>query len=563
MRGLHLLSLRSLYSFVLPSLLVILVSIPLLLPFFHSGYFPTHDGEWAVVRLADMYRELKDVQIPARFSGNLNAGYGYPLFNFAYPFPYYLGVLFVFLKFGFVGSIKILFASSVVLSGLGMFVLGKALWKSIPAGIVSAVLYLYFPYRFVDLFVRGSLGESMAFALFPWILFCLFKMIHEQTNRFYFVSACVLYAMLITTHNIMALLFSFVLLPFLIAIVWQQKKKPIVLLGFFFVLSYGLAAFFWIPAILEKQYVLLSQTPIADRSLYFLSFQKILFSPWGYGIPTAVNSFTLQIGWPQLGIVALTLSLLVMDIRKTKSHILPLLLVVSFLSMLFLLFPIANLVWEVTPLLSEINYPWTLLSQIGLVCALLAGYLFTKKMTGYGAMLLALLAIVLYMPYAKPELYVDRTDNFYVTNDATTTSSRELMPLWVKQHPTIRPGQKVEIIQGKGILTNISHSSKHVRFMVDLPEQSVVQINTIYYPGWHVIRSGMKQDIQYTNTKGVMQLSLPPGKHAIDAQFKETPLRLSADVISLFSLGLLTMVLLLPSLYTKLITRVGAFFPYA
>ena len=72
------------------------MSVPLILPYFKSGFFPTHDGEWAVVRLAEMYREIKDFQFPARFSGYLNFEYGYPLFNFAYPMPYYFGLIFIF-----------------------------------------------------------------------------------------------------------------------------------------------------------------------------------------------------------------------------------------------------------------------------------------------------------------------------------------------------------------------------------------------------------------------------------------------------------------------------------
>src|SRR3990170_4245274 len=102
---------------VVPNLLilffVLVISIPLLIPYFHSGYFPTHDGEWAVVRLSDMFRELKDFQIPARYSGNLNFGYGYPLFNFVYPLPYYLGSFFHLLGLGLVDSVKAVFALSI------------------------------------------------------------------------------------------------------------------------------------------------------------------------------------------------------------------------------------------------------------------------------------------------------------------------------------------------------------------------------------------------------------------------------------------------------------------
>ena len=153
------------------SIIIVLMTIPVLLPYLRQGYFPTHDGEWAVVRLADMYRTVRDLQIPARYSGYLNAGYGYPLFNFAYPFPYYMGLIPLLFNIGFVGSIKLLFTLSVPLSALFMYLFSKKLWKSNWAGIISAVVYVYAPYRMVDLFVRGSIGESLAFVIFPLLFY--------------------------------------------------------------------------------------------------------------------------------------------------------------------------------------------------------------------------------------------------------------------------------------------------------------------------------------------------------------------------------------------------------
>src|SRR3989338_5342357 len=120
------------------SIIIVLMTIPVLLPYLRQGYFPTHDGEWAVVRLADMYRTVRDLQIPARYSGYLNAGYGYPLFNFAYPFPYYFGLLPLIAGLGFVGSIKFLFAISVPLSAIAMFFLSRKAWNSSAAGAISA-----------------------------------------------------------------------------------------------------------------------------------------------------------------------------------------------------------------------------------------------------------------------------------------------------------------------------------------------------------------------------------------------------------------------------------------
>src|SRR5688572_1719993 len=136
-------------------LFTFLISIPLILPFMQKGYFPTHDGEWAVVRMGDMFRSLRDQQLPVRYSGNLNFSYGYPLFNFTYPAPYYIGTVFHFFNIGFVDSVKLLFALSVIVSSLTMFLLATEIWKNKIAGLLSAVFYLYLPYRIVDLYARG------------------------------------------------------------------------------------------------------------------------------------------------------------------------------------------------------------------------------------------------------------------------------------------------------------------------------------------------------------------------------------------------------------------------
>ena len=192
-----------------PLLLVIIAGIILVLPFFHRGYFPTHDGEWAVVRLSDMYREIKDGQIPARFSGNLNFGYGYPLFNFAYPLPYYLGLPFFILHLGLVNSIKILFILSVPLSGVGMYYLARNLWKNNWSGMLSSLLYMYLPYRMLDLYVRGSLGESIASVFFPLILLLMRRLAVKQSVISIALLA-VSIAALIMTHNIMAVLFGII-----------------------------------------------------------------------------------------------------------------------------------------------------------------------------------------------------------------------------------------------------------------------------------------------------------------------------------------------------------------
>lgn len=525
------------------------ISIPVILSFFHSGYFPTHDGEWAIVRLGDMFRTLRDFQIPPRYSGSLNFGYGYPLFNFTYPSPYYLGTLIHLLGFGFVSSIKILFALSVPLSAFFMFLASRILWKNTWAGVVSSIFYVYFPYRMVDMYVRGSIGESLSFVLFPLLFYLIVRLI-EKPTYIWVLGISISLAGLITTHNIMTVLFLPVWLLFIVSkVIFDKKKGSIKPVAISILLGIGLSAFFWVPAIFEKHLILLSQIPIADRNLYFVKIPQLLLGNWGYGVPTDPNGFPYQLGLPHLAVLFLTVFVLLINYFKNvilrqqaeesdKVSKTSFLLISIILVFIFLLTKPSSFLWENLPLLSEINYPWTALGILGFLSSLLAGFLCRQKITRYVAIALSLIAVVLVLPYAKPQYYVDRGDNFYLTNDATTTSSNELMPLWVKKMPSERPAEKVEII-GQGKVEDVIYNSKQISFSVDLGTQSKVRINTIYYPGWKVNVDNQIGEISYANEQGVMDITIPSGKHLVKAKFAETPLRLFADIISLCSVLLL------------------------
>lgn len=516
--------------------IIVVLCLPAIAPFLKSGYFPTHDGEWAVVRLADMFRSLKDLQFPVRFSGNLNFGYGYPLFNFAYPLPYYLGVIVYSLGIGFVDSIKFLFATSVILSAVGMYFLSKEMWKNNIAGFISSLLYVYLPYRFVDLYVRGSLGESISFAIFPMLFLIILKLSKSRKKFSLIFLGGIFYGSLIMTHNIMAVLFTPLFIFFSLFIWNENERKDLV--TYFLVPISGLffSAFFWIPALLEKKLILLSVVPIADRNLYFVNLQQLLFPSWGYGPPTEKGGFSYQLGIAHLLVVLISLIIFFLirrdrNLKKMTRQFL--LLFVFFIFMVLMLFQFTSILWERLPLLSEINYPWTLLALIGFIISLFAGFVVNHKFFPFIGLGIVLLTLIFTIAYARPERYVDKGDNFYLTNDATTTSSSELMPLWVKSQPFARPGEKVEILSGKGSIKTSIVNSREISFTANLKSDGKIRINTIYYPGWKIKTDGHEQNFLYNNDKGVMDLPLFKGTHQVKAVFIETPLRMTADIVSM------------------------------
>lgn len=547
--------LNSKYSYtVLVFLFSLFISIPIISPYFNQGYFPTHDGEWAVVRLADMFRTIRDMQIPARYSGALNFGYGYPLFNFAYPFPYYLGVFVYFLTGSFTTAVKLIFALSVPLSSFFIFLASAKLWKSRIAGIVSATVYIYVPYRMVDLFVRGSIGESIAFVLFALIFYLAIR-ISEKYSRALFICLSISIAMLVTTHNIMTVLFIPFATIFVIAkAVAEKKYESIKIFLQALLLGAGISCFFWMPALLEKGNVLLSKIPIADRNIYFVNINQLIFPNWGFGPPTEPNGFSYQIGIAQILFILVIFSIIMISFKGKKVLGSPSIkiaaIIIALISVsILMMFSFTSFVWETTPLLSEINYPWIMLSQIAILTGLLSGFLATQgTILKYLAIAMSLMVVFLTVAYANPETYVNRGDDFYLTNEATTTSSDELMPLWVREKPLKHFEEKVDIVKGEAFLSDLKFNSKQLSFLITSNTESSVRINTIYYPGWKAYIDSKMTNINYKNKFGVMDVEIPRGEHEITLKFGETFPRMIADTISVISL-LIVIIILLKSVF--------------
>lgn len=537
--------------------LILALSIPIIIPFFHAGYFPTHDGEWAVVRLGDMFRQLRDLQFPPRYSGALNFGYGYPLFNFTYPFPYYLGIVLYIPLHNFVLSVKTIFVMSVFLSSLFIYLASSLLWKNRIAGVVSSILYIYLPYRMVDLYVRGSIGESMAFALFPLIFYLCLRLFDSPFGRFTVVALVFSIATLVMTHNIMTILFFPVLFGFVSIRIIAEKRWDVLqsfLLCLF--LGAGASSFFWFPALFEKGNILLSKIPIADRNLYFVKPLQLVIPSWGYSPPTEGGGFSYQLGIPQILVMLVTTIIICLSVIKVRLNLTPaklysLVLIVIYLICLILMFSISSVVWRL-PLLKEINYPWTLLSQMGLITSLLSGFLVTQqKLVRYLVFAISLLAIILVFPYAKPKEFVNRGDQFYLTNEATTTSSSELMPLWVKVKPIEHFKDKVEIVKGSATITNLDLKSNRVHFNYKADGPTIFRINTIYYPGWKAYLNNDLVKINYGNDKGVIEIEASQYRDSVLLTFQETLTRTIADTISILSILIALFILLRPILLFK------------
>src|SRR3989338_7964146 len=90
----------------------LILTVALFWPLFASPYF-THHDDVQIIRIFEMDRCFKDHQIPCRWVPDLGGLYGYPIFNYYAPLPYYFGELIFFLTNNLLISAKTLFAVSL------------------------------------------------------------------------------------------------------------------------------------------------------------------------------------------------------------------------------------------------------------------------------------------------------------------------------------------------------------------------------------------------------------------------------------------------------------------
>ena len=97
------------------------------------------------------------------------------------------------------------------------------------------------------------------------------------------------------------------------------------------------------------------------------------------------------------------------------------------------------------------------------------------------------------------------------------------------------PQEKVVIAKGNGTIENMFSNGNTIKFTAHTNEKNIIQINTVYFPGWKAMIDNKEQTILYDNPSGVMQIPLQKGTHTITAKFTETTERLISDMISIIS----------------------------
>lgn len=522
-----------------------------------EGLVSSDDGALMVIRADGFYRSFVDGHLPVRWITKLNEGYGYPVANFLYPLPFYITSVLMLSGISALAAVKLVMLGATVISGLSMFWWLRG-WSSNFGALVGSLAYLVAPYRIMDLYNRGSLGEVVGFAIAPLLMWRIDRLVARPawTNVMWLG---LVWSSLIPAHNSFSLIVS-VLAGFYLLGRVHRKKSPALRFNFqevvaqtiiFFktcrhgmvrvgltakaglgiILAGLLSAWFWLPALFDLPFTRSSQTPIAPLGDYFVSNLELL----------------LQFGLFPLLVTALSIFLFK---RRLVRFVW-----ISIGLIIYLSTPASVWLWQLLSLDKLIQFPFRLLIVssllVPLLLALLIDWFKRKNYSLEWTFLCLLLGLVYWSQIETATQWSNDTyePGYYQANFDTTTNKREFTPKWVYQDPSTLRTQAIESLDSRPLTIIELHERTQETFVqLEVKEPQSIVFNTHYYPNWQVLADDQPLEIS-PDSRGriVVEVPVPERRDSkIDLKlvWRPTPIHVAAEVISLVSL-LFTLIVLL------------------
>lgn len=535
-------------------LLVLIVFKALLQP----GFYESHDGLFHLIRVEAMAHELSLGQFPVRMAGELAYGRGYPVFNYAYPLFHYFAAGLVLLGLTAQDAIKVVVLLSSWLSVWAGYKWMRCFFEK-KAAVTGAVLLLLVPYRFLITLVIGSFGTILAWAMAMVVLWAMSEVMVRQKEKYLgLVSLGV--AGLIPAHNVTALIFAPVIAIYGLALARWYKK------GWFKLIIFGLlgvvmAAWFWLPAMAEMNWVVLSNHNAVDYQQHWPTLRQVIYSRWGYGYSESGDddgmSFMLGITqWVVFGlsVIALMVTLLKREQEKVKTKTKMALVFGGVVLLgLYLMLPMSEWLWQRVNILTQIQFPWRWLIVSAVGVSLLAAWLVEKS--GWWMMVLLLL--------------LAGVSNRNITR--TLTGGMQPLSKW-EQEARLQPGstdiawealpktasqQNWQVdwqIRGENIaqleILGVKKGERG-RWRVEMKKEGEVEISKYYLPLWQVEVNGEVVESKPSEDGGYIEIELPSGANEVVLTIRQTNIEKGANIMSVIGGAVIIFWLLMNSFKFK------------
>lgn len=525
-------------------LLIIILSIPACWALFVPGYFGASD-DLHIAWLFEFHKTLSMGKIPPRFVPDLSFNFGYPLFNYVFPLPFYISEVFHILGLNLVDSIKTLFLLTIPISGFFMYLFLREFTNK-GLSLVGAILYIYTPYRATDLYVRGAIGEVLGFVFLPLLSLAVVKLSMDEVSKKWVGIGSIAFSFLILTHNITAYMFiPFIFLLWFLRVLFLQKGRKIAVLSFVATVTLGLliSSFFWVPALLESS--LVKYDTVFNFVDHFPTLIQLVKPYFGYGasVPGPYDGMSFFLGYVNVALLIMGIPALIFFKFPKNQKIL---LVWSLLCIIFAVFLMnfrSSFIWSHLPLLPYFQFPWRFLILTTFAIPIFVIILEKLKHEKLISTILICIIIISVGSFFRPQDFLGRTDvyflNRYIPNPIASDEYFKTQEEYLRL-PTetkMRPDKNYPlVIVDKGEIVKINKlNDLDALITVSSKEGMTLSYNKYNFPGWVAKIDGVSAKISTGSPYGQINLMVPRGEHIVDISFQETNFKRLLDAISLVS----------------------------
>ncbi len=534
---------------------VVLLALPAVAALARPGLFESHDGLFHAYRLAALDRAVRSGVLYPRWFPEFAFGYGQPVLNFYGPLSYYWGLPFMLLGADAALALNLVFASGLLASALGMYLFARLHLDRGPA-LVAALVYAYLPYHLIDLYVRGAVAEFLAFVWFPLVLWAFQRLIRGTgSRRFSQIGlAALLLAALVVTHSLSAMIFAPVLAAYLLVLLVRQRDwRALGYTASALVLALALTAFYWLPVLVESQYVGLGHGTSQGYREHLVSLGNLfdLSLAYPYTDEPGVTP-TFPLGWLQVAVLA---AALILPFRARRGRWAAVFFLAVALVSIFMLTTPSLPVWRTLERgLAFLQYPWRFQALTVLGTAFLAGAVWSLvsgkarnvPQFAFCAVLLAWSLWRLPTASSAPELSVEamwQFDRQHGQVGATWTG--EYLPVWVTEQrwaislPSTEPATDDTVLPaGQFRLTGVGYNRYDFWQESSLPRKTHLVLHQFYYPGWEALETyseGLTYKPQPTGALGLAGFGLDRRSGSLPVRFEHTPTRIWGSLLSLLA----------------------------
>lgn len=554
-------------------IITVAVAIPVLAVFFSlssillkPGIISGGDYSTHLIRAKVFMEALSQGQFPVRWVEYSSPGLSFPLFNFYMPGFYYLmSILYQFAHLH-VFTLKLLLLFIWWIGAFWIYLYTRRFSKI--GAIGATLIYSFTPHILFDLFVMSAWPEFLAISLIPGLLWAYDRLLVTGKKN-YVLPLGIFTALLLISHLPTVLIITPVFLAYFFFSHQRLKKKQslmLVLLGVG--LGLGLSAFFTLPFISEISYVKSSVVTTGETDFHktFISLKDLVIPRWGYGLqekglpPPLNDPVSVQIGVIQLAIIIISFIFLVVKLlfnsgkprSESKAGSLKAPLVFWLLTIFYVVFftsKISLFIWETVPFMPLVQAGHRFLLLIPLASAalfvlLISKFQDVKKQAGIVLLLLPL-TFMLTGSYLHPANYIP--ENIFNFDSPTWRESRgvqetsEPAPLPAMLGVDLPPKDLpiYQVLKGEGTVRLRKFDFHQMEFEIDAKSPLLFSINSHYFPGWKVFIDNNETKILRESRFGFLLVNVSKGTHVVKTAFTDTPVRQTANMISLSFLVIL------------------------